>query len=422
MTAPYFPRAKSLDGRSARELFALERVVDDGDEVLPPGGLAEPPVVTLPIADGADVTVMLEQGEDETDYWPSQKPYYDATSQTEIRLVTDVEDAGAADAELVGQYSATPDDPDSFAAPAVADVAVTIATVGPQKSGWYPLSDAARADVVWTIRARGGDGVETPAVGKAHLQFRQAPTVRYTRWYWRTGAPEEQPTEAPYIGAADTSEGCDPPLDREDWLTPTPADVAADAGRLLRTKGNDADSIIPTSNDVHKDVAGPVLSFVSPPLAAQAFNNFPYRAMFVGQAPSANTTGWLSVVLKVYRPSTDTIVAYSYPAGDDAWYRFIARSRIIDGYFEAWDGPPGIPSSARIPDFATEAGDRLVLDVGTSLTTACGFLATTEGSGTWIQFNGGTDGYGADDLLADGSDAASYLDLPSWVLFTSETA
>jgi hypothetical protein len=417
---PIFARAKSLDGITARELESFERTTDDGGEPPVSGGLAEPAVVTLPLVHG-DETVLLAQPAAVTDYWPNTYAKYDASAQTEVRAVVNVIEPGAVGAELVGLYSTSADDPDTFTAPALGAVTVPISSPGWYAGGWYPLIDAARADVAWAMRAQGGDGAATPVIGSAHLQFCAAPSVLYQRLYWRTGAPSEAPGSfTPTNGALGPFGGCFPPLEQHPWLTPTPEDVAANPGRLLKTKGNAAVSLNSTSTDGHWDVTGPILRFVSPPLAAQALATFPWRIGFSGSAPGGNTAGYASGRLYVWRPSTDEIAAYG--PGMDAgalWFRALpGRAHVKGAYFQAMDAPLfGDP----IPDFATEDGDRVILDVGGGLATGCGGLQTTEGYGVDVSYNGEYDGF-ADFEFEGGGGTASYIDVPSSVRFLSDEA
>jgi hypothetical protein len=172
MTAPIRPAPKSLDGRSARELYAYERTVDDGEEALPPAtGVGRPPTVALPIYDGGTTRTLIAQPDAETDYGFG-RPWYDASWANQMRIVADVKVAGATNAELFAWRSpdgTTRVEPGVSGAP----VAVTIDAVGPRKSAWTDMAAASAADWVWGIWARNGNDSASPVIAKAHIQFRQ---------------------------------------------------------------------------------------------------------------------------------------------------------------------------------------------------------------------------------------------------------
>jgi hypothetical protein len=177
MTAPIRPAPKSLDGRSARELYAYERTVDDGEEALPPatGAGGRPPVVPLPVFDGGLVRVLLEQPAGATDY-SFKRPVYDASWATQARLIADIETAGHTAAELYAEYST---DGVTWVEPGVsaAEVAISLAQTGPVASLWVNLATGARADRMWRVWARGGNGTLSPVVAKVHIQFRIGTTT-----------------------------------------------------------------------------------------------------------------------------------------------------------------------------------------------------------------------------------------------------
>jgi len=386
-------------------------------------GAAAPVVVTLPIADGADETVMLEQPAEETDYWPTQHPWYDATGQTEVRIIAHVVEAGASGAVLVGKCTATPSDPDSYVTPAArGTLTIPISTVGEVKSGWVALASSAIRDAAWKLPAQGGDGSATPVIGKAHYQFRRAAPVRYSRFYWRSGSPSAAPTSLPGVAALGDFWGCDPPLGIAGWLAPTESDVIAGAGRLLRAKGNAFTGVTTDTTDAHIDVSGLILAFVSPPLASQILTTFPWQMMFAASDPAANTRGYVTGRLVVWRESTDEIVAYGPTiAPGPLWFGFFKKARIGYGQFvmhDAADVGTIIPSLAVDPDY------RLVLVVGGAMDTGCGGLQTTEGLGISVEYNGSYDAWadGTEILVDPTGGTASYLDIPDTIRFASEDA
>ena len=173
MTAPNFLQPpKSFRGLSARELMSAEITGEN------PGtaGLAPPVVVALPVFDGGGGFKLFRQPSVQTDYgW--RRPWFDSSPFNQIRLIADVEGAGATNAKLIVEYSA--DGSTGWANPAASAVTLSVASAGPVKSGWVTLT--ARADVVWRIQALGGDGSASPIVGKVHIQFRQATLTRPVR-------------------------------------------------------------------------------------------------------------------------------------------------------------------------------------------------------------------------------------------------
>lgn len=173
MTAPIRPAPKSLDGRSARELFAFEQTTDNGGETPTPAtGGTVPPVIPLPFQTGGDVDVFITPGSSAIDpLWPVER--FDSRGNNQVRVVTNVETAGAAAAVLLAESSI---DGASWSSPAASDVAVPIATVGPKPlpgQGWVDLSAASIADMLWRLRLRGGDSAASPALWGSMLQFRQ---------------------------------------------------------------------------------------------------------------------------------------------------------------------------------------------------------------------------------------------------------
>jgi hypothetical protein len=185
MALPLKP-PRDFENITTRECFAAVRTGENGGEAPGGTGAIKPVTVALPILDGGDVCVMTAQPAAATDYgWAA--PWYDTSGQNEVRVVVDVEAAGAADAETFGEYSA--DAGETFAE-LETPVAAPIADVGPHKSGWVPLASAEIGDRVWRLRARGGDGAATPVVRKAHFQFRQNVAARPPRGGGTPDLPE----------------------------------------------------------------------------------------------------------------------------------------------------------------------------------------------------------------------------------------
>lgn len=182
MTAPIplIARPKSWDGLSPREMLSYERTTDDGEEPLPPGGVADAfVVVPLPIFDGNGMRMLLAQPDAATDY-RFKRPKYDASWADQMRLTADVETAGATNAELFAEHSG---DGSAWAEPGVGatPVAVLISAAGPGKVGpWVTMDPAAIADRIWRVRARSGNGVLSPVVAKVHAQFRRSEVARPT--------------------------------------------------------------------------------------------------------------------------------------------------------------------------------------------------------------------------------------------------
>lgn len=171
MTSPVRPPPKSLDGRSARELFAFERTTNNGEETPPPAtSSSTPPVITLPFQTGGSIHTFPSLASGEVDpLWPVLR--YDARGANQVRVATNVVVAGASACRLFAQY----DGGSGFAIPGVVDVAAGIGAVGPKplaNQGWVDLTPAAIADVLWRLRFAGGDAAASPALWGSHLQFR----------------------------------------------------------------------------------------------------------------------------------------------------------------------------------------------------------------------------------------------------------
>lgn len=234
MTAPIRPLVKSLDGRSARELYAIERTNDNGEPTNPPTtGAPQPPVVTLPFQTGGDVDVFLAPGSGEVDtLWPAER--FDARGNNQMRVVTNVAAAGGASAELFAQSSINGA---SWATPGTSDVAQSIAAVGPKplpNQGWINIDPASIADMLWRLRLRGGDGAASPALWGSMLQFRNKVANRPTTFdpLWGSEILDLDPIGA-LFAALGYGDGDDAPLFPDE--TGIGHDFASAAGLLLPT-------------------------------------------------------------------------------------------------------------------------------------------------------------------------------------------
>lgn len=171
MTAPIRPLVLSLDGRSARELYAIERTNDDGEPTNPPAGAGGVLIPDLKIAEG--LKVMTAQPSGETAYWP-ETPWYDSTGANQMRVVVgNVETAGHTTARIYAQQKATTGG--TFAHPGigVTEIAASIAGTGSSKSNWIDLDPTAIGERLWKAFAIGGNATLTPVAGGIHFQFRQ---------------------------------------------------------------------------------------------------------------------------------------------------------------------------------------------------------------------------------------------------------
>lgn len=178
MTGPVRPLVLSLDGRSARELYAIERTNDNGEPTNPPAGAGGVLIPDLTIADGGGMTVMSAQPAAETDYWP-RSPWYDSTGANQMRVVVDdVEVAGATTARIIAKQKDTSGG--TFANPGigVTEVAAAINAVGQAKSSWIDIDPSGIGERLWHAYAVGGNASLTPVVGGIHIQFRQTTVAR----------------------------------------------------------------------------------------------------------------------------------------------------------------------------------------------------------------------------------------------------
>lgn len=166
---------KSFDGRSARELFSIERTVPNDTEPPPPASGGAIPDVDLTIADGGSVKVLTAQPSGVEDYYP-RSPWYDSSGANQIRVVIDdVETAGHTTARVIARQATSGGGTFTDPGVGVSEVSAPISTTGPQKSsGWTFLDPSAIGDRVWKAFGIGGNGVLSPAVGGVHIQFRQA--------------------------------------------------------------------------------------------------------------------------------------------------------------------------------------------------------------------------------------------------------
>lgn len=121
---------------------------------------------------------------------------YDARWATHVRLVIDMEVAGAsgtkAKAYYLPNYTAAPT---TTADPVLAGelpLELDIDATGLTWTGWRQLDTASggpQRDVVWELQFSGGDGAADPKIGRASLQFRYQPVFPLQNLFFRQVAP-----------------------------------------------------------------------------------------------------------------------------------------------------------------------------------------------------------------------------------------
>lgn len=421
MTAPYRPPPKSLDGRTARELYSYERTTDNGDTTLPPATLKATHMAALSIYDNEDSLRLVRQPATSFLYFGYNRKRYNAEPFTHARLCVDRKVAGASGATLRVEFTDDPTDDSSWAsAGSTVPVDVSLAGTGPATTeGLVPLVAGARADVFFRVVAIGGDNVLSPEVNAVEIEFDSAPLPTRERWYWRTGTPSVNPiddsptdvleyetTPPNPIGNPNAFWGCAPPPILMDWQTVTHDPVTAPQ-ILLRSKGNAEAGLSTTTPNGHWNVSGPVGRFVGPPLAAQTIPAFDYGAGFSGIAYSGSVAGHAALRLSLYRPGVGfvrSVIANPYGTIYGAlWYRYVPKSHV---------------TTMSMGPIAAQAGDRFVLDVAADVEIACAGGFVTEGLGVTLYFNGSNDSF-VDFGDAPGS-TASWLELPK-LQYVSET-
>jgi hypothetical protein len=344
--------------------------------------------------------------------YPSSRPWFDATGYRWVRLIVDVAEAGFDTSQLFVEYTATPEDDDSWATPSAigAPVTVDLSEVGPHKTGGrFLLAPEAQADVVWRVPGLGGNDEATPFFAEVHIQFHPGEegddtTPVMEPMYWRGVAPSVSPSDIPGVNGFKGSGGCVP---LHSWVAPTPEDVAGGPGSLLHATGFTSGNLVGTTVDEQADYNGPMGRFISPPLAAQPIPSFVSESACVARNQSAEPdAGYVWIRLSLWRPSTDQWVARStFQAENDPWFRYVEKGRVLHVFF---------------PRVVALAGDRWVLDVSANLANGCAVLSSTQGAATIVMFDGP---YTA---IIDGADMsgilpASYTKIPV-LTYLSEVA
>jgi hypothetical protein len=99
--------------------------------------------------------------------------YFDATSFTQVRVVTRVVTlSAAANARLIPQYSTNGTSWTTIGSGTGTQSASLATPAGNKKSDWITLPAGAKGDVMFRIAQIGGDGAADPAVGTTSLQFK----------------------------------------------------------------------------------------------------------------------------------------------------------------------------------------------------------------------------------------------------------
>lgn len=403
MTAPFLPPLNPY-GRTAKELLGL------GGRL---GERTSYPVVVLPFnaltGFGFEMTT---QPAARTFYAWLNRPWYDASWATHVRLVTDINVAGAAGSQFVLQRCTDTSDPDDDAnwgtVGLTKDCTLAIDQVGPIKSPWIELSPDARDENIFAVAAVGGDGVESPEHGLiwAEFQYRRKPLA--DRWYWRTPAPGDTfdwDNPNTYYG-----DFWNVVATEDVWLTPTPADVTADQGTLSKTKNATAGgtSAASTSTDAHIDVSGIVKRFVGPPLRKQTIPPWTYRMGYAAQAPSGGVAGYAHFQVGIFRPSAPTtplILWEDLAATPSNWFRFVTKQRLY--HLDVNE------------EFQVEDGDRFFVDIIGNVDVASG-ISTTNGQGVIISYDGTQEDFVDGGDFLGGNDAASWIELPLLSYFTKD--
>lgn len=401
MTVPFavpFDPPKQPYGRSAKELLGY------GGRF---GQNTKPPIVVLPFNALTGFGFrMVAQPAAPTFYGWLNRPWYDASWATHVRLVTDINVAGATGAYFELQYctdETAPDDDTKWdmvgaIRPCRVLIDRVLDDIGPQRGARAGLRMEVKKDRIYRVVAVGGNGATSPEHGLIWAEFEYRKPLTPDRWYWRTDAPwDANPNNdgATFYEDFDGSGGAP----QATWVTPTPSTVTSNQGTLQQIKGNAETGLAASSVDEHKDYSGILLRFMGAPLKAQIIPPFTYKHGFSAVHGSGGVIGsYLHFRIGVYRPSTTTeLIVWSSSSGEtqSSWFRYAEKQRIVSVEVDE--------------EFEVQAGDRMFLDVIGFSQVASG-ISTTNGLGISVAYNG------SNDAFVNGDDAGS-MSSASWTEF-----
>lgn len=398
MTAPVpnLPPPANPYGRTAKELLGYSGKSPGNNN---PGSIGGIPDESIPfntlfgfVGRVIDVPAVAD------DFTGFNKNFYDTTLYTHARIVVDVAAAGL-DTMFI-QLMCNPDPTASPAGWLDAGFAGTPLLLyldngaNPHYSPWMKLDTAARANVAWNVVIGGGDGATDVVLGAGAIQFSQRISPPMDRWYWRIGQPAIEPNflqAATYYGDFWGPNGAPQVL----WTTPTQATVRDGPGILYRQIGpaGGTQTTCDYAPADHSDPSGVIHRFVGAPLKAQTIPAGALRHYFVGTAPSATGTGWLQVIVSLYRPGVGVVEEWASTARH---FRFTPTVREI---------------GTVIPiDTPCLAGDRFVVDLIGNFNLAPGG-ANVANSPIWIDYNGNVEDLPIGSTTSLGNHA-SYTEFP----------
>lgn len=394
---PLLPPPANPYGRTAKELLGYTGKGGSGNNPGFTGGIPDENLRfnALP----GFVVEVVDVPATDADFDLFNKNFYDTTPYTHVRIVVDKYGDGLDTMYLKPMFNLDPvGSPTAWQDCGIAgSPAALFLDQGdvPHKSQWHKLGPNAIGDVAWKVVIGGGDGATGVMLGAGALQFSQKLSPKPDRWYWRNGQPAVEPSflqGALFYGDFWGNHIAPPVV----WTTPTQADVRDNPGILLRqinVSGGVDKTDCYYAPEGHNDPSGVIHRFVGAPLAAQTIPACVIRHYFVGTAPSATGTGFLMLVLSLYRPGVGVVGVWNSNAKH---FRFTPTVREVAHVL-----PVDVPCLA---------GDRFVIDLIGNFDLANGFLNEAN-SPIWIDYNGGVEDLAIDSQTSLGNHA-SYTEFP----------